>query len=80
LCLAFERQEVIISAAAFTWKRTADGWSRQVDCASPRLGIEEATDAPEVRIRLPPHDVFAAMVGAREGFSSLVKRETVKSA
>src|SRR5262249_17982915 len=54
LPLALEAQEVVIAAAAFPGERAADARACLIDGAAARLGIEEAADASEMRIRLAP--------------------------
>lgn len=61
---ALEREEVVIAAPALAGETAAHRGPGGVDRASPCLGVEEAADAAEVRVRLAPHDSLVTPRGS----------------
>lgn len=59
---AFERQEVIVTAAA-AGITTAYRGSGLIDGAAPLFGIEELANPAEVLIGLPPHRILLTIAG-----------------
>lgn len=78
LMTSLKLQKIVISAAFFCRKLTANRGSGFIDSTAPHLGVEKLADFTKVLIFFALHDPLVAVVRPREPAMRYLGRDTKK--